>query len=238
MRVQKGTRGSRIAGALYVLAAVQYAVLEYVAAAAWHHPSYSYAVDFISDLGNPVAGDVFDGRVIDSPLHLVMDTAFIAQGALFIAASVLLLRAKAGRLKRWLLGLAIAHGVGVILVGFFHESSAALHDGVIIVHSIGAAAAILAGNTIAIVVGARGARLGIARALRVASTAFGVLGWAAFILLQADRPLYNAAGGVPERICVYTILAFELTLGAALLIRPARAELLQSIDPAVERLAS
>ena len=91
VRVQKNAARFRGAGALLVLAGIQYAVLEYVAAAAWHNPPYSYAVNFISDLGNPVPGDTFQGRVIDSPLHLVMDTAFIAQGVLFIAASVLLL---------------------------------------------------------------------------------------------------------------------------------------------------
>jgi hypothetical membrane protein len=213
----------RIAGALFVLAGVQYAVLEYVAAAAWHNPPYSYAHNFISDLGNPVRGDVFDGRVIDSPLHLLMDTAFIAQGVLVIVASVLLLSAvNAGRLGRALLRLAIANGVGVILVGFFHESSAALHNGVIVVHSLAAAVAIIAGNVIPIVLGVRGRQLGVPQWLRGAITALGTLGLAAFVLLQADRPLYHSDGGVPERIAVYTILVFEIVLGNILLIRPPR----------------
>jgi hypothetical membrane protein len=239
VKVQNPIALIRGAGALLVLAAVQYAVLEYVAAAAWHSPSYNYAVDFISDLGNPVPGDVFQGRTVDSPLHLVMDTAFIAQGALFIAASALLLSAmNAGRFKRVLLGLAIAHSVGVILVGFFHESSAALHNGVIVVHSIGAAAAIIAGNVIPILVGTRGAAWGAPRWLRAAGTALGVLGLAAFVLLQADRPLYNSYGGVPERIAVYTILAFELLLGGILLLRPPRQNTLPSVPNTLERRAS
>jgi hypothetical membrane protein len=108
---------------LVILAAAQYLVLEAVSAAAWHTPAYSYAVNFISDLGNPVAGDVFDGRVINSPLHLMMDTAFVVQGALFIAAGVLLAGTITGRVSRVLLILALVHGVGVILVGLFQESS-------------------------------------------------------------------------------------------------------------------
>ncbi len=239
--VQNAVTRIRVAGALFVLAGVQYAVLEYVVAAAWRNPPYSYAVNFISDLGNPVPGDVFEGRVIDSPLHQVMDTAFIAQGVLFIVASVLLLGAlKTGRLERVLLRLAIAHGVGVILVGFFPESSSALHNGVIVVHSLGAAVAIVSGNVIPIVLGARGRQLGIPRWLRGASTALGTLGLVAFVLLQADRPLYHSDGGVPERIAVYTILAFELMLGVILLIRPPR----QNSSPPIhihnvaERLAS
>ncbi|MGW3073995.1 DUF998 domain-containing protein [Kitasatospora sp. NPDC001132] len=218
---------------------MQYAVLEHVAAAAWHNSSYDYAVDFISDLGNPVPGDVFQGRIVDSPLHLVMDAAFIAQGALFIAASVLLLSAvNPGRSTRMLLGLAIAHGVGVILLGFFHESSAALHNGVIVVHSIGATAAIIAGNMIPFLVGTRGAAMGAPRWLRAAGAALGILGLAAFVLLQADRPLYNSYGGVPERISVYTILTFELLLRVVLLIRPPRRNALPPAHNTPERLAS
>lgn len=216
MKVQTIVR-LRWGAALLVLAGLQYVVLEAVTAAAWRTPTYDYAVDFISDLGNPVAGDVFDGRVVNSPLHLVMDTAFVAQGVLFIAAFTLLGVAVTGRLRTVLLTLAIVHGVGVILVGFFHESSAALTNGVIVVHSVGAAATILAGNVIAIVVGAAGRRWSTPSWLRVANVAIGILGLAAFVLLQADNSLYHSAGGVPERIAVYTILAFEVLAGATVL---------------------
>ena len=235
VKVQKLVR-MRIAGALLLLAGVQYVVLEYLAASAWHHPGYSYAVGFISDLGNPVAGDVFEGRVIDSPWHVAMDAAFVAQGLLFIAASVLLLGRATGRLKRVLLVLALAHGTGVILIGFFHESSAALHNGVLVVHGISAAVAILAGNAVALVVGAKGDRLSVPGWLRKAGTGLGILGLAAFVLLQADRPLYNAAGGVPERAAVYTILIFEVLVGTALLVRASRPEHLPPAHRPVERV--
>jgi hypothetical membrane protein len=212
-----------IGAALLPLAAIQYLVLEAIAAAAWHHPSYSYAVDFISDLGNPVPGDVFQGRTVDSPLHLVMDAAFIAQGVLFIAAALLLqpLYRGAGRhLGRALLTFAILHGIGVILVGFFHESSAAMTNGVIVVHGIGAATTIVAGNVIAIIVAVNGRRLNAPPWHRILSLTLGVLGLAAFVLLQADHTLYVAAGGIPERIAVYTITAWEAVTGIALLLAP------------------
>jgi hypothetical membrane protein len=204
---------------LLPIAAVQYLVLEAVAAAAWHHPTYSYAVDFISDLGNPVPGDVFQGRTINSPMHLAMDAAFIAQGTLFITAAIMLYpmyRAPGRRLGRTLLTLAILHGIGVILVGFFHESSAALTNGVIVVHSIGAATTIVTGNVIAITVAIHGRRLAAPAWHRVLGVSLGVLGLAAFVLLQADHTLYVAAGGVPERIAVYTILVWEAATGIAL----------------------
>ena len=217
---------------------MQYAVLEYIAAAAWSHPSYSYAVDFISDLGNPYAGDVYDGRVINSPWHLMMDVAFIAQGVLFIAAGFLLLREVGGRLGRVLRALVMAHGVGVILIGFFQESARALHNGVIIVHGVGAAAAIVCGNVVPLVVGTKGERLGVPRWLRSASATLGALGLAAFVLLQVDRPLYRAAGGVPERAAVYTILLFEALVGVTLLVRPPCLASVSPVNDSPERHTS
>ncbi|MFJ4654422.1 DUF998 domain-containing protein [Nocardia sp. NPDC088792] len=237
--VQKATVRMRFAGALLLLAGVQYVVLEYVAAAAWPHPGYSYVVNFISDLGNPVADDVYAGRLIDSPHHVAMNIAFVAQGALFLIAGVLLLTSMIrGRLDRLLLGLVIAHSVGVILVGFFHESSANEHNGVLLVHGIGAAATILAGNIVAIVVGVQGAKFGVAQGLRWTFGAVGILGLASFVLLQADRPLYDSAGGVPERGAVYSILLFEIVLGTALLVRGTCHAPVSSVQSVRERLTS
>ncbi|MFE3225599.1 DUF998 domain-containing protein [Nocardia sp. NPDC059228] len=233
MKVQNLSGRGRFAGALLLLAGLQYLALEYVTARAWLHPTYSYAVNFISDLGNPVAGDVFDGRMIDSPLHSVMNTAFVGQGVLFIAAALLL--ATRERRERLLFGLVIAHGVGVILVGFFHESAANQHNGVLVVHGIGAAVAIVSGNVVAILVGAR---WGIPTWLRRTSIALGALGLASFALLQADRPLYHAAGGIPERGAVYTILAFEILLGTALLVAGARRAPECPLPVSTERLSA
>jgi len=158
----------------------------------------------------------------------VMDAAFIAQGVLFVAAGFLLLRQVGGRLGWVLRALVSAHGVGVALLGFFQESARAQHNGVLVVHGVGAAAAIVCGNVVALVVGARGERLGVPWWLRSASAALGVLGLAAFVLLQADRPLYRADGGIPERAAVYTIVLFEVLVGVAVLIRPPE---LASVSP-------
>lgn len=218
MRVQKpDSRLHATAGLFLLIAAVQYLALEAVAAVAWRHPRYSYAVNFISDLGNPVRGDVFDGRTIDSPLHLVMDTAFIVQGILFIGATALLYRSLTGRVATALLVLALIHGIGVITVGLFPESAAALTNGVIIAHSIGAIGAIVGGNVVLLVSTVAGRRLGVARWHQALGITLGVVGLAAFAVLQADHALYVAAGGVPERVAVYTIVAWEAVTGIALL---------------------
>jgi len=214
---------SPVAAFFLVLAGVQYLVLEAITASAFH-PAYNYAYNFISDLGNPVPGDVFAGRTINSPLNVVMDTAFVAQGVLFIAAVILLWNRIPGAIRVVLLVMGILHGVGVILVGFFHESAAALTNGVIVVHSLGAASTIVFGNVIAIIIGIIGSRLSARGWYRVVSIALGIIGLAGFVLLQADKHLYDTDGGIPERIAVYTIIVWEIVTGVTLFVTRTRAK--------------
>lgn len=202
-----------IAGLLVVVAGVQYLALEAVTAAAWSHPPYSYALNFISDLGNPIPGDVFAGRTIDSPLAWVMNTAFILQGVLFIAATLVLRSAMPARVSRPLLILAFLHGLGVICVGLFHASSVAVANGQVIGHGVGATLTIVIGNVIAIVVAASGSRLGASRGYRIFSYLTGILGIVAFALILLYPPLTAAAVGIPERIAVYTIIVWEVVTG-------------------------
>jgi hypothetical protein len=72
----------------------------------------------------------------------------------------------------------------------------------------------------------------------MASVAVGIVGLAGFVLLQTDSALYHAAGGVPERIAVYTILLFELMLGATLLRRTRHATSAGPTPASVERTVS
>ena len=60
---------------------------EAITAAAWKSPSYGYADNWISDLGSATAG-VFQGRELDSPLHVVMNSGFIIPGILFGLISI------------------------------------------------------------------------------------------------------------------------------------------------------
>ena len=91
-------------------------VVETVAASAWETPAYSYAFNFISDLGAPDCS-TFQGREICSPLHTVMNAGFIVQGVLFVVASVLLQRLASGRARNIYLAIALIYGVGMVLVG-------------------------------------------------------------------------------------------------------------------------
>ena len=74
--------------ALWVVAAGGYLLLEAVAAAGFE-PAYSYANNYISDLG--VTGrELVHGRMIDSPRANLMHTAFYLQGILFLLGALLI----------------------------------------------------------------------------------------------------------------------------------------------------
>src|SRR5262249_46228426 len=92
--VQGVTQPMRVPGALWRLPGPAYLACEAAAAAAF--PGYSYARDFISDLGVPY--DVLaDGGLMRSPLAGVMNLGgFVVDGILFGAAAILAARA-AGR---------------------------------------------------------------------------------------------------------------------------------------------
>jgi hypothetical membrane protein len=138
----------RAAGILLVVSAPWYVVAEAVAATAWREPPYSYAHNYISDLGAPGPASTLMGRVIDSPLAWVMNAGFIGHGVLALAAAVLLCPQLPHRW--WLVGLASAHAVGIALVGTVHGSAQSIADGTFVFHSLGANLAIVGGNLLAV----------------------------------------------------------------------------------------
>ena len=145
------------------------------AAAAAAIPGYSYAVQYISDLGIP-------GH---SPLAGWMNVAFVTQGAGFILAAALMfttVRRTAGTTACLVLG--VLYGIGSAVVGLVHGGGdGAAH----VTHIAGATAAIVAGNLGLIGVGA--VLLKRRRILGVASAALGAAGlMSAVLLIRAGRP--------------------------------------------------
>lgn len=200
---------------LLVINAVQWVLAEAVVAAAWTDPPYSYATNYISDLGVPDCTE-FQGRNICSPLHATMNTSFIAQGVLFAIGVLLLARLLGGRARRIVRALALAHGVGFTLVGLFHGSSDGPDTGLVI-HVVGAAVGILCANTVAILAGSlRG--LGLPAAYRRFSVAVGALG----ILSEALVGLSPDTAGLFERGGVYSWLLWGLVTGVLLLVKQRR----------------
>ncbi|HEY4991277.1 MAG TPA: DUF998 domain-containing protein [Nakamurella sp.] len=120
------TRGF-VGGLLWVIAIVQYAVAQIIAAAAWTTP-YSLRANYISDLGNTACGmfAVPHGQpaYVCSPSHGLMNASFIALGVLVIAGAILLRRfSPSGRMTSVAFYLWILSGLGKIVVGLVPENT-------------------------------------------------------------------------------------------------------------------
>jgi hypothetical membrane protein len=202
------------AGLALVSSGLGFLLAETLTAAAWQHPPYDYVRYFISDLGSPECGP-FQGREICSPRHALMNTAFVAQGALFAFGGAVLALRFGGRTRRALLALAAAQGAGVVLVGLFHSSPAAEADGTALLHGAGAVLAILGGNAAAVVAG-RAWRKGGLRRRGTASLVLGGLGLAGAGVLFGTWSLLPP--GIPERVAVYPFQAWQVLAGALLLL--------------------
>ena len=193
------------AAVAWLSAGLAYLTLEGVAAASFR-PHYSYAHNFISDLGIPSSG---------SPLAWLMNTAFCLQGTLFLVGAILCVRAVAPRKAGLFVTLAAANVVGNLLIAAFHSGPASHANGTAGWHAIGAVLAIVGGNA-AILAGSRIVS-GWHRRVSVALGAFGLLSFVPFIV---ELPAPSALPlGVLERCSVYSITAWQLFMAAWLLSR-------------------
>jgi hypothetical membrane protein len=177
-----------------------YLIVEAIAAVSFRH-HYSYAHNFISDLGAPS---------VDSPLAYLMNTAFCVQGTLFLVGAILSVRAFETRKPRLFLTLAAENAVGNILIATFHSGSAARADGTVWVHAIGALLAIAGGNA-AILAGT--SVVGGPKWYRLVSAGLAALGLLSFMMLVIN--LNTAVTGILppavwERCSVYSIIAWQI----------------------------
>jgi hypothetical membrane protein len=198
------TRGA----ALWVGAAVGYLILEAVAAAGFE-PSYSYARDYISDLG--ITTGLVRGRMIHSPRAYLMHTAFFVQGILFFAGGSLIVGVPDSRRARTFLGLLAANAVGNIVVGTVHSGQ---------VHVIGAALAIVGGNAAILAGSAVVGTLGAQRWYRGISklvAGLGLLCLGMLMVNSATRESNLLPGGAWERGSVYSITVWQLLTATCLL---------------------
>lgn len=203
-----------LAAATFILGPAIYLAAEAITAAAWKSPSYSYADNWISDLGSATSG-VFQGRELNSPLHVVMNTGFIVQGLLFGIATVLLSRTISGR-RTFTAVTGIVTMIGYILVGTFHGSLQAQQNGTLPLHFTGATLAIVGGNVLALVLGIHWRKILETRLIGLVSIVVGAFGLvsvtALFITFGAGLP-----SGAIERGSVYTIVIWQLAVVSVLL---------------------
>jgi hypothetical membrane protein len=198
--------------ALWVVAAVGYLVLE-AAAAAGFEPVYSYARNYISELG-VTGGELVHGRMTDSRHAFLMHTAFYLQGILFFLGALLIVGVPESRRARLFLGLVAANAVGNIVIGTVHSGK---------VHLAGAALAIVAGNTAILTGSAVVGTVGGRRWYRTISKLVAGLGLLCLIMLMINSATTKAnllPDGAWERGSVYSIIMWQLlTAGCLLTIR-------------------
>jgi hypothetical membrane protein len=205
------SRRLSLGAVVLVVNALQWVIAEAVTAAAWNDPPYSYATNYISDLGVPDCGTKFQGRELCSPAHQLMNTSFMLQGILFATGVILLSLLVGGRARRVVVALAATHGVAFVLVGLFHGSAHGPGYS-LVVHVVAAAVGILCANTVVIMAGSlRG--LGAPTPYRVFSVTVGVLGLLSETLVGASA----STAGVFERAGVYSWLLWGTVTGALLL---------------------
>ena len=215
----RDTRRNVLAATALLLAAATFVVAEAVTAAAWDHPAYSYANDFVSDLGVPGPPTVFKGHVVHSPLALLLNTAFIVNGALVVIAAALLLRPRRqGRLARWQFRLVIGYGLGLFIASQYHE----VPNWMLPWHALGATLIIGGGNIAVFLTGRLGGRLGLPSWLARVFTGLGAVGFAFFLIVQVlvvvDSAVLPHNIGTLERVAAYPLLFAQLAAGVGLLV--------------------
>lgn len=189
------------------------------AIAAFGFPGYSYSYNYISDLGIPETG-IFEGRVIDSQLAMVMNAGFLGQGLTMAFSGVLLFWSLPRlKMKGLFLALTVFYSFGIALVGLVHGSPINAAAGFMVFHGLGAMLAIGGGNAIAILAGARTLRPLLGPRLSRASITLGCVGLLSMVVHLVTKTAGVVNGlGVSERISVYTILAWQILFAVKIMV--------------------
>lgn len=194
---------NRTAGALLIAGPSVYLLGEFIAAAAWTNPPYSYTYHFISNLGVRGPSELF-GQYMLSPLAWVMNTGFFLFG-IMIGCGFVLLRGFSGWRRALVVGNATLLAVGGVLLGLNPGSAEAMEHGS--GHALGAMAAFIGGNVLAIAVGVMSQRIGLSPRLGRMLVAFGSLGLCAMVAYFVDLASgLNVLLGLVERAIVYPFL--------------------------------
>jgi hypothetical membrane protein len=194
----------RLAPILF-MSAIQY-FLAQLATGQSFMPSYSLKYNTISDLGNTTC-DVFNGRMICSPLHSLMNVSFCTLSIAMIIGSLLFYNRfdmhRSSRVGFSLFGLG---GFGVLLVGLFPENT------IPILHGIGAALPFLVGNIGVVVISYR---LNMPKILRFYTLLSGIVALIALVLYTTSHFVGLGEGGI-ERVVAYPQTLWMIVIGVRL----------------------
>jgi Protein of unknown function (DUF998) len=205
----------RTAGALLIAGPVIFLLAEFIAAAAWTDPPYSYTYHFISNLGVHGPSTLF-GQYMYSPLAWVMITGYFLNG-ITILAGIAMLRGLLGW-RRWAaLVPATLLAVGGVLLGLFPGFGEAMNDGIGDFHVLGALAGFIGGNVLAIVLGSMHRRVGLSPKLGRALVTVGVIGLVSMVAFFADVISgANVLVGLIERGAIHPFLIGLICAGVSI----------------------
>src|SRR5262245_55498029 len=202
-------------GALLIAGPVIFLLAEFIAAAAWTDPPYSYTYHFISNLGVHGPSTLF-GQYMYSPLAWVMNIGFFLFG-ITIVAGVVLLRGLGGW-RRWaVLAPATLLAVGGALLALFPGSGESMNDGTGDFHALGAMAGFIGGNVLAILLGSMHQHIGLSSKLGRALVTVGVIGLVSMVAYFVDIiSEANVLVGLVERGAVHPFLIGLICAGVSI----------------------
>ena len=197
-------------GTALIASAAVYFSAEFITAAAWTDPPYSYTHHFISNLGVHGPATAF-GQYMYSPLAWVINTGFILFGLAALTGVVLLRGLTRGR-RVATLAVATLLAAGSVVVALFPGSG---DTGTADYHGLGAIVAFVSGNVLVILLGTSYRLLGVSRRLGRALVALGILGLASILAYGAATDA-GVLIGLAERGIIYPFLIGFILVGAAL----------------------
>jgi hypothetical membrane protein len=182
-----------LVGPFFWIASLQYYLVQLIVSLRWTYPTYSWAQNTISDLGNSHCG-IYGARIVCSPFHDAMNGSFIVLGITMMAGCSLVYQEfyKTRFSEIGFICMALS-GFGAVLVGSFPENTVAA------LHVTGAALAFLLGN-IALVI--FGLVLNLPTLFKRLTLAAGILALIAAVLFVKGTYLGLGNGGM-ERVTAY-----------------------------------
>lgn len=204
MTPQQKQKTTLLIGGFAWILCLQYFVAQILVANAWTTP-FSLRNNYISDLGNTACAVTSQGYVC-SPLHGLMNAAFVLQGLLMIVGALAFAMVyRANKLAViGFAGLALA-GVGTVLVGFVPENYMSP------LHGLGAILAFLAGNLGVLFIGL--GHTTRSRKFDVYTIVMGSIALVAFALFISKIFLGLGVGGM-ERTTSYAQVIWMISFGA------------------------
>ncbi|MDG4832513.1 DUF998 domain-containing protein [Solwaraspora sp. WMMD1047] len=203
-QVDHRQRQRSAAGIMLIAGGLIFFIAEFIAAAAWTDPPYSYTYHYISNLGVHGPAQGF-GQLMYSPLAWVMNTGFFLFGITLFGGIAMLAGMRGPR--TWAVRtLAFLMAVGGVLLAFFPGTGETPDSGAIDLHSLGALASIVSGNVLIIILGRAHRLAGIDANTGRAMVALGVFGLMSLVGFMAIAGSSAGLIGLVERCAVYPLL--------------------------------